>query len=346
MDLNLYQERALTTSKYALEDREAQLAILLGLHGEAGSLSALFKKWVRDDLKPEDARLFIKQELGDLLWYTAVLARAQGLNLNEIAEHNLARTNDIFPSSAPKSAYLVDGVEVPDTQRFPRRMSWLFTPTVVDGKAHVRVQLKSAEPNAFPAGSQQHDGAHVGYDINMEFGNEINDNEYSDDGYRFHDALHFAFVGILGWSPVVRGLMRIKRKYNTTVDRVEDGARARDTEEAISATLKKFSIRRNNFQNEGSIDAEILEIVQTLSSGREAQHIPLGHWRHAIHVGFVMMHKLHKRNGGLLHIDMDQAKVWIDEGSASEAPSPPGSSFPPSNKDGWFGSVAKLFRTQ
>jgi hypothetical protein len=32
------------------------------------------------------------------------------------------------------------------------------------------------------------------------------------DGYRFHDCVHLAFVAVLGWSPVVRGLMKRKRK--------------------------------------------------------------------------------------------------------------------------------------
>ena len=38
------------------------------------------------------------------------------------------------------------------------------------------------------------------------------------DDYRFHDAFHYAYAAILGWSPVTRALFRLKRKSETDVD--------------------------------------------------------------------------------------------------------------------------------
>lgn len=57
-------------------------------------------------------------------------------------------------------------------------------------------------------------------------GDDLTGNAYVDDGYRFHDVIHLALIAHLSWSPVVRGLMRRKRKSkNDRVDEVEDGGR-------------------------------------------------------------------------------------------------------------------------
>ena len=46
------------------------------------------------------------------------------------------------------------------------------------------------------------------------------------DGYRYHDIFHIANAVFLGWSPVVRALLRCKRKSQPHIDENEDGARA------------------------------------------------------------------------------------------------------------------------
>ena len=37
-------------------------------------------------------------------------------------------------------------------------------------------------------------------------------NAYRDDGYRFHDVMHLTFAALLGWSPVLRSLLRKMEK--------------------------------------------------------------------------------------------------------------------------------------
>lgn len=339
MNLDDYQRRALSTCKYDLKNREDQLAVVLGLIGEAGTISTLLKKWVRDDLNLEDSNSFLKQEIGDLLWYLAIFTEARGSKLSDIALKNLERTQSIFPKNPiPDHAVLPVPTDVPLTQRFPRKMSWEFVPTKASGEDHVKVYLRHADPNPFEGAEVQPTSRKRGYRIGMEFGNEINDNEHLGDGYRYHDVLHFSFVAILGWSPVVRGLMGIKRKYNSELDRVEDGARARDTEEALSASLKKLSTRRGKFLNEGAIDVDILDIVMTIINGRECADIAPGYWRHAIHRGFCLMHELEKNGGGLIHLDMDCAKIWLSESSAEPTSS--------GKRESWFSSLVRPFRTQ
>jgi NTP pyrophosphatase (non-canonical NTP hydrolase) len=60
--------------------------------------------------------------------------------------------------------------------------------------------------------------------INM--GDRLTDNILEPDDYRFHDVFHFAYAAVLGWSPVMRALFKLKRKSQPHIDEAEDGARA------------------------------------------------------------------------------------------------------------------------
>lgn len=66
-------------------------------------------------------------------------------------------------------------------------------------------------------------------------GSPLTDNSYEKDGYRFHDIFHLALAGMMGWSPVIRALLHVKRKSDAQLDEVEDGGRAIAIEEGIAA---------------------------------------------------------------------------------------------------------------
>ncbi|KKK05723.1 nucleoside triphosphate pyrophosphohydrolase family protein [Micromonospora sp. HK10] len=92
MDLNDYQRGALRTA--APRDRANELLhLVLGLVGESGEIAEKFKKWVRDHDSDESRidRADIAKELGDVLWYLAVLADYLDLSLDDIATANLAK---------------------------------------------------------------------------------------------------------------------------------------------------------------------------------------------------------------------------------------------------------------
>jgi NTP pyrophosphatase (non-canonical NTP hydrolase) len=91
MDLNDYQEAARRTAIYADEHRVIYPA--LGLASEAGEVAGKVKKVLRDQAgdfarAPLEA---LKDELGDVLWYVAVLAGDLGLSLDDIAAANLSK---------------------------------------------------------------------------------------------------------------------------------------------------------------------------------------------------------------------------------------------------------------
>ncbi|MCY1137139.1 nucleoside triphosphate pyrophosphohydrolase family protein [Actinoplanes sp. Pm04-4] len=90
MELDEYQRGALRTA--APRDKKNELLhLVLGLVGESGEVAEKFKKWVRD-LDSDEAlidRPGIAKELGDVLWYVAVLADYLDLSMNDIAKGNL-----------------------------------------------------------------------------------------------------------------------------------------------------------------------------------------------------------------------------------------------------------------
>jgi NTP pyrophosphatase (non-canonical NTP hydrolase) len=77
-----YQAKALTTDKKPA----AELAFpLLGLFGETGTLLSVVKKKQRDAASYLGYAPHVVEELGDVLWYLAAVAKRGGLTLSELA---------------------------------------------------------------------------------------------------------------------------------------------------------------------------------------------------------------------------------------------------------------------
>jgi NTP pyrophosphatase (non-canonical NTP hydrolase) len=93
MTFDEYQKLALRTA--AMRPNELFHRVL-GLAGEVGEISEKFKKWVRDDMSDESKidKQDLEKELGDVLWYTAMLADYFGLSLDKIAQKNIAKLTD------------------------------------------------------------------------------------------------------------------------------------------------------------------------------------------------------------------------------------------------------------
>jgi NTP pyrophosphatase (non-canonical NTP hydrolase) len=96
MTFDDYQAAAARTSAAPWPERERLMVQTLGLCGEAGEVADLVKKamWHGRELTDEE----LTKELGDVLWYLADLATAKGLNLADIAEHNIAKLLVRYPN--------------------------------------------------------------------------------------------------------------------------------------------------------------------------------------------------------------------------------------------------------
>lgn len=91
MDLDDYQKAARQTALYPDDHRVTYPA--LGLASEAGEVAGKVKKVLRDrggDFGDEQVAA-IKDELGDVLWYVAVLAADLDLSLDQIAAGNIEK---------------------------------------------------------------------------------------------------------------------------------------------------------------------------------------------------------------------------------------------------------------
>jgi NTP pyrophosphatase (non-canonical NTP hydrolase) len=86
-NLNNYQMQA---RKFAIYPERMKVVYpALGLAGEAGEVADKVKKIYRDDRT--DAKFLgeIAKEIGDVMWYCAVLAEDLGFSLQQVAEMNI-----------------------------------------------------------------------------------------------------------------------------------------------------------------------------------------------------------------------------------------------------------------
>ncbi len=311
MHFSDYQKAAPNTAKMDLSTDDGKIELALGLSAETGSVSKIFKKLVRDGISLGTQKEQLKDELGDVLWYVAVIAHSMELPLEEVAKSNIDRTADRYGlTTTQRSTFRPTYDEdFPPEERFPRRILFRLKAVEKDDLPHVEFTVEEAGPNPFPKGAQNVAGKTRGFSLNEPIGDVVNDNADGEDGYRFHDAVHIAFMAVLGWSPVMRALLRIKRKSDQAVDRVQDGARATDLEEALSALLKEASESRNSFGEVGDIDGEVRDLIPRVIGRLEVASAPIWLWVEAIHQGYQAMAALTANNGGWLKADLDQQKV-------------------------------------
>ena len=90
LTMDTYQQQAKATAVYP--EVKADQYLIAGLAGEVGELASIFAKYWRGDgdLNHDHA----KAELGDVLWFVAMLAGELGYSLSEVAENNLDKLAD------------------------------------------------------------------------------------------------------------------------------------------------------------------------------------------------------------------------------------------------------------
>lgn len=94
MNLNEYQDRAAETAVYPGQNSiGGVIYTTLGLAGEAGETANKVKKVLRDadGHLTDKAVEGIVEELGDCLWYIAMLSLELGFNLDTVAGYNVEK---------------------------------------------------------------------------------------------------------------------------------------------------------------------------------------------------------------------------------------------------------------
>ena len=294
MDFDSYQRDALRTDRVPARDDGASLIVpMLGLAGETGQLLSEYKKHLRDG---EAHRLFkerVSEELGDLLWYVSNVASKFGLSLSGIAAANLVKVKRRWASE--RTEPLIFDAELPEGEQLPRRLE---------------VELINVNENA-----RQHTQILVEGKV---VGDELTDNAYDPDGYRYHDVFHFANAAILGWSPITRALLRRKRRSRPLLDEVEDGGRAAVVEEGVVALEFEYARRHHFLEGVGALDYRLLRTIKDMTSHLEVCQCTTGEWEQAILQGFDVWRAVLAARGGRIAVDLDARSISFLGPSANQ----------------------------
>jgi len=297
-EFDAYQCKARETNRIPYrsdipQDLAADIVPLLGLAGEAGDLLTEYKKKLRDGDSYHVFKTRIKEEAGDILWYLANLADRFDLTLSEIAHHNLAKTFDRFVDRCTIDA--LDEALEPE-QRFPDVFEIEFRQVEVEGVTKTALYSN---------------GTHLSE--SAKIGASLTNNAYEEDGYKFHDAMHLAFVAVLGWSPVMRKLLKdakiIKNARSGADDEVQDGGRAKVIDEGLVALIYSYATDRNFLRGVDTIDYSLLRTIKGMTKHLEVSIRSLADWQKAIIDGFMAWNALTENNGGKLTIDRSKRSI-------------------------------------
>jgi len=266
VDLNEFQREANRTDQRPGRDEGALIFPVIGLSSEIGSLVRHVKKRLRDGDAHELFSEEMAEELGDVLWYVANLATKLDLSLTEVAERNLGKVRDRWPVESGGGHPPLSDERYPEAERLPRRTSVRFVEEREGDRAVVRL---------FGADGEQ-------------LGNQLTDNAYEDDGYRFHDVFHLTFAAMLGWSPVTRFFFGVKRDSDPGVREVEEGGRATVIEEGIAAFVFDYARRERFLEGVQHVDFALLSTIRRLASHLEVGDRTAREWERAILCSFEM----------------------------------------------------------
>jgi hypothetical protein len=135
------------------------------------------------------------------------------------------------------------------------------------------------------------------------------------DDYRFHDVFHYAYVAILGWSPVIRSLFRLKRKSDKKIDEAQDGARATLIEEGVTTWIFGQAVNLDLFagMKPNDLPFDLLKHVRQFVAGYEVESSPLWLWEEAILEGYTAFRFLREHRRGRVHIDMNNHRLTVEK---------------------------------
>jgi NTP pyrophosphatase (non-canonical NTP hydrolase) len=289
MTLDEYQNKTkFTIQSYNSKDQENFFLGYLGLAGEAGSVLTTLKKLLRDGEGFGSFEEKLQEELGDVLWYIAAISSHYGFSLDEIAKHNLAKTHDRFE--------VLDLLQIP---RFDEKYEEQF-------------------PDAFIVDFVEEPGDHF-LKVSMlweknsgekvPLGDPLTDNSKIPNDYRYHDVFHLGYIAFLGWSPVFRHLMGLKRKSDPIALDTEDRGRPQVAEEAVTLIIYNYARGNKMLRNSDRIDTDLLNTVKQLVIDLEVASVTSFQWEKTIVESYKVFHKVVENKGGKVLVSPKNRKL-------------------------------------
>lgn len=109
MNINEYQNLAMSTLNPELSKRDVLINSVMGLCGESGEAIDIVKKWMAHGHELDKEHL--AKELGDIAWYLAEAATALDMDLEDILQANIEKLKKRYPDgfSSEKSQVRAQG---------------------------------------------------------------------------------------------------------------------------------------------------------------------------------------------------------------------------------------------
>jgi hypothetical protein len=196
---------------------------------------------------------------------------ATGLTFAQVVQANLRKARGAFLDPSPEDLIDFDA-KCDDAERLPLNF-------------RIRIDQRASGKSYL-----QWNGVFIG--------DPLTDNIGDADGYRFHDVFHLANAAILHWSPVVRALIKHKRKSTPKTDEEQDGGRAIVVEEGLTAWLFSRAKALNFYEGKTRVSLGILKTIQEFVAGYEVERCPLKLWESSILQGFEVFRQVHAAQGG------------------------------------------------
>jgi len=260
------------------DSREFETAVI-ALAGKAGVLLNEFSGG-----NIANSRDLLASHLAEILRALLQAAAIADVDLREAAKSNISKINSRWPTNREHTPLFDQSFD--EREQLPRRIEMHIVETQVGGQTCV-IQLCNG----------------------VEIGSRLTDNKVVEDDYRFHDVFHLANAAILGWSPCLRALLKVKRKSRPEVDETQDGARAILIEEGLSTLVFHHALRLSYFESIKSLDYSLLKTVQDFVTGYEVDRCPLWQWEQAILDGFEVFRNLRTHRRGVVTADLVERSI-------------------------------------
>lgn len=236
----------------------------------------------------EDAQ-HLGSRLANMLSILIRAANEAGVTLEAAAVKNRMKTADRWPTTREYPTHF--DADFPIEEQLPRTLQVEIFERDVGGKRYVFQTCNG-----------------------LNIGDRLTDNAMRPDDYRFHDVFHYAYVAILGWSPVTRALFRLKRKSMPLFDEAQDGARAALIEEGVATWIFGQALEMDFFRDlkSGDLPFDILKQIKQFVAGYEAEHCPAWLWEEAILQGYAAFRYLREHRRGRLVLDAGLRQLKIE----------------------------------
>lgn len=228
--------------------------------------------------------------MGEIAWHLSAIASIYRVPLDRVVRANIEKVSFRANRTAPTPLH--DG-DMEPSQQLPRKFDVVFL-SVGPGRARM-------------------------YFEGQQLGDDLTDNAYREDGYRFHDVMHLANAACLGWSPVLRKMLGRKRKKDPRLDEVEDGARAQIVEELVIKAIHTEGSRaaphrdsrgarsaQRLFGSQSDLTFGFLKRLREYVRGLEVHKNRFWEWEEAILAGAHVFHLLVEEGQGTATVDLER----------------------------------------